>query len=164
MEDDGGQYFVSPVDQEIKCAMRKVVLHFEKAYKIKATKIHVRKFKKSIALWLANMTSKDNKDFSYELSNRNGNINILWEFIKWLMFLSNHTLIALLTATFERFGIKHGSEQYTKLIQESKDLYQEFKVGYIDVVNGVFKNHIGIEKNLFCVYISTYNESTPITC
>ncbi|KAF7380722.1 hypothetical protein HZH66_014098 [Vespula vulgaris] len=127
MEDDGGQYFVSPVDQEIKCAMRKVVLHFEKAYKIKATKIHVRKFKKSIALWLANMTSKDNKDFSYELSNRNGNINILWEFVKWLMFLSNHTLIALLTATFERFGIKHGSEQYTKLIQESKDLYQEFK-------------------------------------
>ncbi|XP_015173756.1 PREDICTED: fatty-acid amide hydrolase 2 [Polistes dominula] len=127
MEDDGGQYLVSPVSEEIKCAMRKVLLHFEKVYKIKPTKIQVRKFKKSASLWLANMTSKGEQDFSYELANRKGRINIWWEFIKWLMFLSNHTLIALITAAFERLGIKHGSEQYTKLIQESRDLNQEFQ-------------------------------------
>ncbi|KAK2585314.1 hypothetical protein KPH14_009997 [Odynerus spinipes] len=127
MEDDGGQYFTSPVDQEIKIAMRKVLLHFEKAHKVKATKIHIRKFKKSIGLWLANMTCKEKKDFSYELANRNGRINIWWEFIKFWMFLSNHTLIAILTAIFERFSIKSGSEQHIKLMQQSRDLYQEIK-------------------------------------
>ncbi|XP_072744853.1 fatty-acid amide hydrolase 2 [Anoplolepis gracilipes] len=127
MEDDGGQYLISPVDPEIKEKLRKTLNYFEKAHKIKATKLNVKKFKKSIALWLANMTAKDDKDFSYELANRNGHINIYWELIKWLLCTSDHTLIALLTAIFEQFGIKHGSEKYVRLMQQSKDLRQEFK-------------------------------------
>ncbi|XP_068968973.1 fatty-acid amide hydrolase 2-A isoform X1 [Bombus flavifrons] len=127
MEDDGGQYFTSPVESEIREAMRKVVQYLEKAHKIKATKIHIKKMKKSIALWMANMSCKDEKDFTYELSNRAGHINLWWEFLKWTLFLSNHTLIALLTATFERFAVKHGSDKHTKFIQESKELYREFQ-------------------------------------
>ncbi|XP_029033097.1 fatty-acid amide hydrolase 2 [Osmia bicornis bicornis] len=127
MEDDGGQFLVSSVDPEIKEAMGKVVHYFEKAHKIKATKLNIRKLKKSIALWMANMSCKDDKDFTYELSNRNGHITLWWEFVKWMLFVSNHTLIALLTATFERFALKHGSDEHTKLIQESKELYREFQ-------------------------------------
>lgn len=127
MEDDGGQFLTSPVDPEIKSVMRKVVNYFEKAHNIKATKVNVRKLKKGLALWLANMACKDDKDFTYELSNRNGHINIWWELFKWMMFMSNHTLIALLTAVFERLAVKYGSEEHTKLVQESRDLYQEFK-------------------------------------
>ena len=132
MEDDGGQYLVSPVDLEIKEALRKVVQYLEKAHKVKATKLHIRKMKKSLAYWLACMTCEEGKDFAYELSNRNGQINIWWELIKWTFFMSNHTLIALLTAAFERFGIKSGSEEHTKLIQESRELYQEFRVNFFN--------------------------------
>jgi fatty acid amide hydrolase 2 len=128
MEDDGGQYLTSPVDPEIKNAMKRVLSYFEKAHKIKATKLNVKKLRKSIALWLANMTCKDDKDFSYELSNRQGYLNIWLEFIKWFFFMSNHTLVALLTAIFEKCGMKHGSEQHVTLIQQSKDLFLEFKV------------------------------------
>jgi len=129
MEDDGGQYLISPVDPEIKDAMRRVINYFEKAHKIKATKLNIKKLKKSSALWLANMACKDDKDFSYELANRKGHINIWWEFIKWLLFMSNHTLVALFTAMFEKLsGIKYGSEEHGRLIQQSKDLYQEFRV------------------------------------
>lgn len=127
MEDDGGQYLTSPVEPEIKEAMRKVVRYLEKAHKIKATKVNIRKLKKSIALWMANMSCKDEKDFTYELSNRDGHITLWWEFLKWTFFMSNHTLIALLTATFERFAVKHGSDEHSKLIQESRDLYREFQ-------------------------------------
>lgn len=127
MEDDGGQYMVSPVDPEIKESMRKVINYFEKAHQIKATKLHIKKMKKSLAYWLASMTCEDGKDFSYELSNRRGQINIWWELIKWTLFMSNHTLIALLTAGFERFGVKKGTEKHTKLVQESRELYQEFR-------------------------------------
>lgn len=128
MEDDGGQHLISPVDPEIKTAMRRVLNYFEKAHKVKAKKLNVKKLKKSLALWLANMTCKDDKDFSYELTNRHGHLNIWWEFVKWMLFTSNHTLVALLTATFEKFGMKHGSEKHVRLIEESKELFQEFKV------------------------------------
>ncbi|XP_077268343.1 fatty-acid amide hydrolase 2-B [Temnothorax americanus] len=127
MEDDGGQYLISPVDPEIKAAMKRVVNYFEKAHKIKATKLNIKMLKKSTAFWLANMACKDEKDFSYELTNRKGQLNIWLEFIKWMLFMSNHTLIALFTAMFEKFGIKHGSEKHVRLMQQSKDLYQEFK-------------------------------------
>ncbi|OAD58275.1 Fatty-acid amide hydrolase 2 [Eufriesea mexicana] len=127
MEDDGGQFLTSPVEPEIKEAMRKVVRYLEQTHKVKATKLNIKKLKKSIELWLANMSCKDEKDFTYELSNRDGHINLWWEFLKWTLFMSNHTLIALLTATFERFAVKHGSEKHAKLIQESRDLYQEFQ-------------------------------------
>ncbi|XP_026823822.1 fatty-acid amide hydrolase 2-B isoform X2 [Ooceraea biroi] len=127
MEDDGGQHLVSPVDPEIKNAMKRVLNYFEKAHKVKATKLNVKKLKKSLGLWLANMTCKDDKDFSYELTNRQGRLNIWLEFIKWMLFMSNHTLVALITAAFEKFGMKHGSEQHVRLMQQSKDLFQEFK-------------------------------------
>lgn len=128
MEDDGGQFLISPVDVEIRDAMRAVVRYLEKAHKIKATKLSIRKLKKSTALWMANMSCKDEKDFTYELTNRNGHIILWWEFVKWALFMSNHTLIALLTAAFERFAVKRGSEKHVKLMQESRDLYQEFQV------------------------------------
>ncbi|KZC04565.1 Fatty-acid amide hydrolase 2 [Dufourea novaeangliae] len=127
MEDDGGQFLTSPVDREIKHAMRDVVRYLEIAHKIKATKLSINKLKKSIALWMANMSCKNEKDFTYELSNRKGHINLWWEFLKWAMFMSNHTLIALITAMFEKYSVKHGSEKHTKLIQESRDLYREFQ-------------------------------------
>lgn len=130
MEDDGGQYLISPVDPEIKIAMKRVVNYFEKAHKIKATKLNIKKLKKSTALWLANMACKDEKDFSYELTNRQGQLNLWLEFIKWMLCMSNHTLVALLTAVFEKFGLKHGSEKHLQLMQQSKDLYQEFKVPF----------------------------------
>lgn len=127
MEDDGGQYFVSPVDPEIKEAMRSVVKYLDKAHKAKVKQINVKKFKKSLALWLANMTTKDGKDFAYELSNREGAVNVWWEFAKMLLFMSNHTFIALLTAAFEKFAVTYGSEKHTKLMNESKDLCREFQ-------------------------------------
>jgi uncharacterized membrane protein len=39
MEDDGGSAVVSAVHPEIKAALRKVVLHLDKAYGIKAQKV-----------------------------------------------------------------------------------------------------------------------------
>ncbi|XP_032677747.1 fatty-acid amide hydrolase 2-B isoform X2 [Odontomachus brunneus] len=127
MEDDGGQRLISPVDPEIKTTMKQVLNYFEKAHNIKATKINIKKLRKGLALWLANMTCKDDKDFSYELTNRQGHLNVWLEFVKWIFFMSNHTLVALLTAMFEKCGMKYGSEKHVKLIQESKDLFQEFK-------------------------------------
>lgn len=133
MEDDGGQFITSPVEPEIKECMRKVVRYLEKAHKIKSTKLSIKKLKKSIAIWTANMSCKDEKDFAYELTNRTGHIVLWWELLKWFLFMSNHTLIALLTAAFEKYTVQYGSEKHAQLIQESKDLCREFQVRHSNI-------------------------------
>ncbi|KAK0179938.1 hypothetical protein PV327_005634 [Microctonus hyperodae] len=124
---DGGQFFITPVSPDIKQAMNKVISYLTWGHKIKVEKVKIKKLKKSLALWFANMASPKDKDFAYELANRNGRINVWWEFIKWITFTSHYTLIGLITATFEIFGIQYDSEIRTKLVQESRDLYQEFR-------------------------------------
>ncbi|XP_043274619.1 fatty-acid amide hydrolase 2-A [Venturia canescens] len=127
MLDDGGQLLVSPVDHEIKDGIKRVVKYLETAHKVKAKKVEIKKMKKSLALWLANMTSPDGKDFAHELANRKGRISLGWEFLKWFTRTGSHTFIALVTAAFEMFKFKHDSEERTTLIQQSRELYQEFK-------------------------------------
>ncbi|OXU26780.1 hypothetical protein TSAR_006488 [Trichomalopsis sarcophagae] len=127
MEDDGGQMFVSSVDPEIRDSMRQVLNYFEKAYGVKAKKVNIRKFKKSLALWFACMSTEPDKDFSYELTNRTGRINIFAEYFKWITCQSDHTFVALITATFERLNVSHGSEFQAKLKEQCKELQQEFK-------------------------------------
>lgn len=128
MEDDGGQYFISPVDAEIKDAMHRVIAYFEKAHNVKAKRLHFPKMKKSLGYWFARMSGGNGKDFSYELSNRTGRVKIWWEFIKWVLHVGDHTFVALLTVAFENFGVSRGSEAHTKLMQEGKELIREFKV------------------------------------
>ena len=41
VEDDGGSALVTPVQAELRAAQRKVVLHLDKAYGIKAKKVMV---------------------------------------------------------------------------------------------------------------------------
>lgn len=38
-EDDGGSFFLSPVDPDIKVSLRRVVTYLEKAYGIKSQKV-----------------------------------------------------------------------------------------------------------------------------
>ena len=128
MEDDGGQMLVSSVDPEIRESMRRVVNYLEKAYNIKPQKVNFSQFKKTLPLWFACMTTEPDKDFSYELTNRTGRVNLVWEYLKWITFTSDHTIVALVTATFERFNVRHSSGYHNKLKQECRRLQQEFKV------------------------------------
>ena len=75
--------------------------------------------------------------------------NIVLIIVKWMLFMSNHTLVALVTAIFEKCGLKHGSEKHVRLMQQSKDLYQEFKV---------------LLHYFFCymIFISTYASNVTI--
>lgn len=128
MEDDGGQLLVSPVEPEIKESMKRVIDYLERVHKVKAKRVNIKKFVKSTELWLANMSTRDEKGFAYEMSNRTGNINIWLKFAQWFTFTGPHTLIALITVLVESFGVKYGSEKHTKLVQESRNLTLEFKV------------------------------------
>lgn len=128
MEDDGGEMLVSSVDQEIKESLRRAVTYLEEACNTKAQKVNIRRMRNSNLLWLAYMATEANKDISYELTNRTGRANLLWEFLKKFTFTSNHTLVALVSAAGDRFAIKYGSESQNKLKAKGRELQQEFMV------------------------------------
>lgn len=136
MEDDGGSSLVSPVQKEIKAAMRRVLEHLSKTHGIHAQRVHVEKMKRSAAIWFAKMKVKGEPDFCQELANRNGSINVFWELIKWVLRVSKHTFIALATGLSEKMGVKTGSRAHTLLLEACDHLYADFKDLLGD--NGIF--------------------------
>lgn len=135
-ESDGGAFFVSPVDYDIRVAMDKVIRHLQIAHKAKPQRVKMTSLKNSLPIWLANMKDKNDAGFDCQLANLKGRINPYTELFKWMLRISNHTLIAILTAITDRIGVKHGSPEYFLKVKERDDLRQEFQemLG----TNGVF--------------------------
>ncbi|KAJ9597825.1 hypothetical protein L9F63_011320 [Diploptera punctata] len=127
MEDDGGSAMVSMVHPDIKTAMRKVILHLDKAHGAKPQKINVKKMRNSGAIWFAKMKRKDGPTFAELLVDCKGSVNVYWELIKWLLYMSNHTLIGILTALVETWGFKHGCEHHQYLLDQCTQLYGEIQ-------------------------------------
>lgn len=124
-ENDGGSFFVSPVDYDIRNVMDKVIRHLQTALNAKPQRVKIAKMKRSIEIWLANMKNPHAIGFDAQLANLEGRINPYWELLKWTVGLSNHTFIAILTAIFDRVGIQYGSPKYYQLYDEKNDLAQE---------------------------------------
>ncbi|XP_026290516.1 fatty-acid amide hydrolase 2-A [Frankliniella occidentalis] len=124
-EDDGGSSFISPVDPDIKASLRNVITYLEKAHGIKAQKVSLKPLSMSGPIWLARMKSRSGSRFAQELSNNEGNLNIAWELLKWLLCMSHHTLIALFTVVMEGFGVKYGSPKHQYLVEQSKQLQMQ---------------------------------------
>jgi fatty acid amide hydrolase 2 len=127
MEDDGGSAVVSAVHPEIKTALRKVILHLDKAYGIKAQKVEIKKMKNSTAIWMAKMKVKDGPSFSEHLLDCKGSVNAYWELLKWFIGMSNHTFVGIMTALVEKWGMEHGGEHHRYLISQCHQLYEELQ-------------------------------------
>lgn len=126
-ENDGGSYFVSPVDYDLRVAMDKVIRHLQVALKAKPQRAKLTKLKDSVAIWLANMKNKESVGMDVQLANLNGRINPYLELFKWIFGMSKHTFIALMTAVTDRLGIQHGTPQYYEKVKERDDLRHEFE-------------------------------------
>ncbi|GAB0099585.1 hypothetical protein DMENIID0001_154690 [Sergentomyia squamirostris] len=125
--DDGGGHLVTPVDADIRAAIGKVAKHFETAHKAKVQQVKLDKFRKSAPIWLANMKAKEAAGFDQEITGYTGKINPIIELFKWFFGCSVHTLIGILTALFENFGVKYGDPKQKYLVQERNKLLQELE-------------------------------------
>ncbi|KAK9752772.1 Amidase [Popillia japonica] len=134
-EHDTGGTFVSAVNPEIRQLLRKLVYHLEKNVKIKPERVEMKSFARSNAMWMGNMTNPG-PNFQEQLSNLQGNINIWFEFLKWLLRLSNHTFIALCTAWVEKMGPQYNSEKHLFWVRQR----DEFRRDLVDLLgeDGVF--------------------------
>jgi fatty acid amide hydrolase 2 len=125
--DDGGSDLITPVDQDIKQALDKVVKHLKNTVKAEVNHVSISRLKKSAPIWFANMKSENQVGFDSQLANLDGKINVWCELMKTLVGKSDHTLVALLTCITEKGGIKYGTPEYSHYVEEKKKLYQEFR-------------------------------------
>lgn len=135
-EDNGGANFVSPVDEDIRMCIRRVIEHVRKTINVQPQRVELAGLKKSISIWLANMKDKNAVGFDRELANLNGCINPYVEMFKWFFGQSKHTFIAIMTAITDRCGIQYNSPAYHLKVEEKTELLGEFQrmLG----TNGVF--------------------------
>ena len=52
-------------------------------------------------VWMAKMHAEDAHPMAFEMTNRTGRLNLLWELVRALVGLSEHTLAVLVTALFQ---------------------------------------------------------------
>lgn len=126
-ENDGGSYFVSPVDYDLRVAMDKVIRHLQIALNAKPQRTKLSKLKHSIAIWMANMKDGESVGFDVQLANLNGRVNPYTELAKWLFGMSKHTFIAIMTAITDRMGIQHGTPEYYEKVKQRDDLRREIE-------------------------------------
>lgn len=126
-ENDGGSYFVSPIDYDIRVALDKVIRHLQVAHKAKPQRVKIAKLKQSFAIWMANMKSETAIGFDALLANMNGRINPYVELGKWLFGQSKHTFIGIVTAMVDRRGVRYGTPEYFEMVRRKDELKQEIQ-------------------------------------
>lgn len=134
-QNDGGGLLVSPVDQDIRDAMEKVMAHFRSTVKADVRKVYLDKFRKSAPIWFGNMKHKEEISFDSQLDNLEGKINPYLEALKWLVGQSNHTFVGIMTAITEHQGIQYGTDKYHYMVRQRDELLEEMKAMLGD--NGV---------------------------
>nr|XP_033803054.1 fatty-acid amide hydrolase 2 [Geotrypetes seraphini] len=106
MEHDGGSLFVSPVDQELIQAQRKVVEHLESQFGVLVQHMNIQKMKYSFQMWSALMSKKisgqEEPSFIELMGDHGKTVWPVWELMKWLVGLSSHTIPAIGLAFVEK--------------------------------------------------------------
>ncbi|CAE1289956.1 FAAH2 [Acanthosepion pharaonis] len=109
MLDDGGSLMASPVKEDIKDAILKVKDYFKDTYQIEVKPVSLSKLKYSLEIWMAGLSADPSpgQEFcTYMSDDGNHSINPVVELVKWLFFLSDHTLPAIaLGVTFLLFPL-----------------------------------------------------------
>ncbi|KFU94001.1 Fatty-acid amide hydrolase 2, partial [Chaetura pelagica] len=128
MDHDGGSIFVSPVDKEILQAQKKVVEHLEGELGVQVKHVAIHKMKYSFQIWSAMMSSKDSDGQVCQTVLAKAQIwwQPLWEWVKWLVGMSSHTLPAIALGLTEKV-MKLNPGGNAKLVSMGKSLKEEME-------------------------------------
>ncbi|ODM86874.1 Fatty-acid amide hydrolase 2, partial [Orchesella cincta] len=144
MEDDGGSPLASPVDPEMKDALRKAVQHLEQTYGVKAqvspcnrlrrglnlilVKANFSKLYHSLEIWVQAVSGAGGVPFCEELLLQKGKINPFWELVTFCFRLSPHTLPAIMLGIIEKMAyIGNQLPRHKLLIEMGYSLAKEIQ-------------------------------------
>jgi hypothetical protein len=75
MEDDGGSPLATPIHNELKMAMHRVLKHYEHKFGIKAQKANITQLYHSLEIWASGMSGAGAPTFCEELALREGKVS-----------------------------------------------------------------------------------------
>ncbi|ODM88194.1 Fatty-acid amide hydrolase 2 [Orchesella cincta] len=157
MEDDGGSPLASPVDPEMKDALRKAVQHLEQTYGVKAQvspcnrlrrgvnlllvvifhsncprtllmKANFSKLYHSLEIWVQAVSGAGGVPFCEELSLQKGKINPFWELVKFCFRISPHTLPAIMLGIIEKIAyVGNQLPRHKRIIEMGYSLAKEIQ-------------------------------------
>ncbi|KAL0275895.1 UNVERIFIED_CONTAM: hypothetical protein PYX00_003615 [Menopon gallinae] len=128
MEDDGGSVGVSPVDPEIRSALRRVVDYLKERYGIEAKKLDIKGLGESMMLWTAHMTAPGGPKISDEISGFKGKRKDLpWEIVKTICGARQHTLPVLIVGLLEKMSMKYGDKRHRHFMEVSANIRKEIE-------------------------------------
>ncbi|ODM88193.1 Fatty-acid amide hydrolase 2 [Orchesella cincta] len=154
MEDDGGSPLASPVDPEMKDALRKAVQHLEQTYGVKAQVSACNGLRTANLYWffincqvvlavlkptfqnctqawkfgVQAVSGAGGVPFCEELSLQKGKINPFWELVKFCFRISAHTLPAIMLGIIEKIAyVGNHLLRHKKLIEMGYSLAKEIQ-------------------------------------
>lgn len=129
MEDDSGGRLVSPVEPEIKEAIRKIKAFLKRTHGIVAQEQHLPELRHSMAMWFAKMKAEGPSQLPRELANNKGSVNVYKELLKMLFGFSNHTFPVLSVGVLEQLQAVLGrSDSHLRLVEKCDKLKSKFLV------------------------------------
>lgn len=134
---DGGSWYSSPVDQELVAAQNEVVSHLTSHYGIGVKATSLRKFRYSLNIWLTALDENDSgPPFCSYMANLDGSVNPFWEFAKWLIGKSPHTIPCIGLGAIETVVASVKSKEVSEKI---KGITQHLKTELEDLLgsNGI---------------------------
>lgn len=128
---DCGDPKINLLTREMTAAILKVVKHFEVDLKVSAKKLIVPELKYGIELWRYWMTQEANANFARDLTDRKGQVNPIWEVLKWVFQCSEFNVGAILNLISTRLPLMDE--------KKARDLTNQLKDSLMDALgdNGV---------------------------
>ena len=124
VEDDCGYWLTSSVDPNLKAAQLRLCDHLE-TVGARVRHVTFHRFKYAIPMWLEAMKDMHGPLFATLMGHDKGTINPFWEFLKWILQLSDHTLPAIGLALLEKLERMQPSRVAEKARQHLKRLRTE---------------------------------------
>lgn len=135
-KDDGGALFVTPVEDDQKNAMQKLVDHLEKFAIHKPVETKLEAFKESFKVFISNLRDDSGINFDHQFANYNGYMNPWAELWYWIFGKSHHTIFSIFLVIMNKLEPTYGSPKHLRYVEKRDQLRSKIKDLLGD--NGVF--------------------------
>lgn len=119
---DGGAMFVTPIEDDQRDALEKLMNHLRKFAIHAPTKVKLEALRDSFNIFISNFKDNSGIHFDHQFENYDGYMNPWTELLYWLFGKSNHTIFSIFVVIMNKFETTYGSPTHSRLVEERNQL------------------------------------------
>lgn len=121
-KDDGGALFVTPVEDDQKNVIQKLVYYLEEYATNKPVETKLEAFKDSFKIFITNLKDDSGITFAHQFENYKGYMNPWAELFYWIFGKSHHTIFSIFLVIMNKLEPVYGSPKHTRYVEERNRL------------------------------------------